>query len=222
MAAGASKRALVLLPFILATAVAVAPPSGEPHPARAEVLISAGHEGRPESCHFFSHRPCNLGTPGEREATPIVADEATRALRAAGIDVLRLPADYGGRFEVRAAIFIHFDGAVPACSTGASIGYPAGDGEAARAWRQLYAPLFPFRFMPDNFTESLSHYYGFRTVEPNPTTLVLELGELTCPVQHLWLKTRYKWLGDVVAHFVSERLGKGNVPLPPAPKSSRS
>ena len=220
MAAGASKRALVLLLPSLALALAMA---ASPGPlVKADVLISAGHEGRPENCHLFPKRPCNLGTPGEREATPIVADEATRVLQAAGVDVVRVPADYFGHYEVRAAIFIHFDGAVPACSTGASLGYPAGDTAAAHAWRQLYAPRFPFRFMPDNFTESLSHYYGFHTVEPNPTTLVLELGELTCPLQHLWLKTRYKWLGELVAHFVSERIGKGNVPIPKEISTRRS
>ena len=174
--------------------------------AALSVLIQAGHEGRPASCALFPQRPCNLGAAGERAATPIVADEAARTLRARGVSVVRVPADYRGHYDVDAAIFIHFDGAEPACSTGASIGYPAADADAARAWRALYAPRFPFRFMPDNFTANLAHYYAFRTVKPNPTTLLLELGEITCPVQRAWLAPRYKFLGDLIARFVLERL----------------
>ena len=39
-----------------------------------DVLISAGHEGRPASCARFPQHHCNLGASGEREWTPIVAD----------------------------------------------------------------------------------------------------------------------------------------------------
>jgi hypothetical protein len=174
---------------------------------QADVLIQAGHEGRPASCALFPERACNLGAAGERRATTIVADAATKALRDAGLRVARVPADYRERYDVRAAIFIHFDGAEPACTTGASIGYPAADGEAARAWRDFYAPRFPFRFMPDNFTTNLAHYYGFRTVMPNATTLLLELGEITCPAQRVWLQARYDRLGQWIARFVIGRIG---------------
>ncbi|HTU82333.1 MAG TPA: hypothetical protein VMF61_09395, partial [Candidatus Acidoferrales bacterium] len=59
-----------------------------------DVLISAGHEGRPASCAQFPGRACNLGTAGERQWTPIVADAATAILRAHGVSVARLPADF--------------------------------------------------------------------------------------------------------------------------------
>ena len=128
----------------------------------ADVLISAGHEGRPASCASFPTRACNLGASGERDWTPVVADEATRILRAHGLHVIREPADFDGRYAVGMAIFIHFDGAVPACTSGASIGYHRlADRNAAELWRALYAPLFPFRFMPDNFTVGLHDYYAF-------------------------------------------------------------
>ncbi|MGB6062628.1 MAG: hypothetical protein WBG27_13040, partial [Candidatus Aquilonibacter sp.] len=77
----------------------------------ADVLISAGHEGRPGSCARFPARACNLGARGERDWTPVVADETTRVLRAHGLRVIREPADFDGRFAVGMAIFIHFDGA---------------------------------------------------------------------------------------------------------------
>jgi hypothetical protein len=175
----------------------------------ADVLIQAGHQGRPASCALFPKRPCNLGAAGERENTPIIADEAARRLRAAGLRVVRVPADYREHYRVRAAIFIHLDGADPACTSGASIGYPRGSADTARAWRAAYSRVFPFRFMPDNFTEGLAHYYGYRTVDPNPNTLVLELCELTCPAQRAWLTPRYRRLGDLIANFVLTRLTNG-------------
>ncbi|MGH7660339.1 MAG: hypothetical protein ACRENA_05385 [Vulcanimicrobiaceae bacterium] len=140
--------------------------------------------------------------------TPVVADEAARRLRAAGFSVVRVPADYTGHYHVRAAIFIHFDGASPACTSGASIGYPPKSAGAARAWRRFYAKYFPFGFMPDNFTRSLREYYGFRTVDPNANTLVLEMGEISCPAQRAWLAPRQRRLGDLIATFVARRLGR--------------
>jgi hypothetical protein len=181
----------------------------------AEVLISAGHEGRPASCARYPRRACNLGAAGEREWTPLVADEATRMLRAYGVRVVRRPADFDGTYAVKMAIFIHFDGSVPSCATGASIGYPdAAGARAARLWRALYAPLIPYRFMPDNFTEGLRHYYGFRQVDARGGALVLEMGEITCPSQHSWMAARLRALGDLIAYFVSRTIGEGDVPFP--------
>ena len=57
------------------------------------------------------------------------------------------------------------------------------DAAAADAWRRLYSRYFPFRFQPDNFTTSLHDYYGFHQVDAGDGSLVLELGEITCPAQ---------------------------------------
>jgi hypothetical protein len=184
-----------------------------------DILISAGHEGRPASCPHFPQHRCNLGAAGERSWTPIVADAAARVLREHGLSVARLPADFDGTYHVKAAVFIHFDGSAPACESGASIGYhPAADAAAAEAWRRLYWRYFPFRFQPDNFTTSLRDYYGFRQVNADDGSLVLELGEITCPAQHAWLAPRLRWEGDLIAYFLSRLVGKGNVPNPgPSP-----
>ncbi len=180
-----------------------------------DVLISAGHEGRPASCARFPHRACNLGAAGERAWTPIVADEATRVLREHGVSVARLPADFRGRYAVDAAVFIHFDGSVRPCSSGASIGYhdPA-ERPVANAWRALYSQYFPFRFQPDDFTKGLRDYYAFRQVRPRTAALVLELGEISCPAQRAWLAPRLHFEGDLLAAFLSRLIGKGDVPLP--------
>ena|SRR5579885_2004421 len=177
-------------------------------PQSYDVLISAGHEGRPASCSRFPGRACNLGASGERAWTPVVADESARRLRAMGYTVAREPADFTGVYDVEAAIFIHFDGSTAPCTSGASIGYRgAASRNAARLWRRTYAAVFPFRFQPDDFTQGLRDYYGFRAVRARKGALVLELGELTCPAQRRWLAPRLHRIGDLIAAFVRRLIG---------------
>jgi hypothetical protein len=183
----------------------------------ADVLISAGHEGRPASCARYPKRACNLGAAGERAWTPLVADEATRVLREYGVSVVREPADFDGTYDVDAAIFIHFDGSAKPCASGASIGYHESRFRpAARAWHALYSSYFPFGFEPDDFTTGLRDYYAFRQVDARDASLVLELGELTCPPQRSWLAPRLQFEGRLLAYFLSRLIGKGDVPLPSA------
>jgi hypothetical protein len=172
-----------------------------------DVLIQAGHEGRPASCARFHVAACNLGTSGggelERSWTPIVADETARALRAAGLRVIRRPADYAGHDVARAAVFLHFDGDATPCGSGASIGYPDDDGSRtlAAGWRRVYGGWFPFRFMPDNFTENEHRYYGFRKVDA-PAKMLVEFGEMTCPSQQAWMASRLHELADRLARYL--------------------
>ena len=130
-----------------------------------DVLISAGHEGRPASCAHFPQHHCNLGAAGERAWTPIVADAATRILREHGVRVVRLPADFAGKYRVGAAVFIHFDGSNPPCRSSASVGYAhSSDATGAAAWHRLYGRYWPFGFQPDNFTHGLRAYYAYSQV----------------------------------------------------------
>ncbi|HEY5348748.1 MAG TPA: hypothetical protein VIJ64_03420 [Candidatus Lustribacter sp.] len=178
----------------------------------ADVLISAGHEGRPASCARFPARRCLLGAAGERAWTPVVADEAARVLREHGVSVLREPADFAGSYAVDAAVIVHFDGAAPRCTSGASIGYPPGTSlRFARLWHALYGPIAPFRFRPDDFTIGLRDYYAYRQIHARDGMLVLELGEITCPPQRTWLAPRLHFLGDLIAYAVSRIIGKGDV-----------
>jgi hypothetical protein len=179
-----------------------------------DVMISAGHEGRPASCAHFPQHRCNLGASGERTWTPIVADAATRILRQHGVSVVRLPADFAGKYRVRAAVFIHFDGSDPPCGSRASVGYAhSHDASAAAAWHRLYGQYWPFGFQPDNFTNGLRAYYAYSQVEAQRGSLVLELGEITCPAQRAWLAPRLQWEGALLARFLSELLGKGSIPI---------
>ncbi|EAW34151.1 hypothetical protein [Lyngbya sp. PCC 8106] len=177
---------------------------------QADVLIQAGHEGRTSGA---TGADGPLG--GEQEWTPIVADEATRILREAGVKVIREDAFLGGKYDVKVAVFVHFDASSPSCNSGASIGYDdRTDQDAAKAWKELYSQYWPFKWMPDNFTSNLRNYYGFKYTRTSDAELVLEFGELTCLEQAEWLKPRLKWLGALLAHFLSQRINKGNIADP--------
>jgi hypothetical protein len=178
----------------------------------ADVLVQAGHEGRPQSCAVFHVTACNLGASGggvrEPDWNTVVADAATRALRADGFTVLRRPADWAGGDVAREAVFIHFDGASPECTSGASIGFPETTSRGfVDAWERAYRAWFPFRFVGENFTENEHRYYGFHRVEA-PQKMLIEFGELTCPAQRAWMEPRLREMGERLAAFLAAELGK--------------
>ncbi len=210
-------RLTAALAALLCASVAVAAPARAQAPSGADVLIQAGHEGRPD-CAVEPASLCNnTGAPGEIAWTPIVADEAARVLRAHGISVLRMPAHLSGPYTVKDAVFIHFDGNVIPCSSGASVGYPAtGNSQAAAdAWKALYGKAIPFAFQADNFTPNLRGYYGYHHVHATDAEFLIEGGEISCPAQHAWLAKHLAWEGDLIAYFIARRLGNTTVPLPP-------
>lgn len=175
----------------------------------ADVLVQAGHEGRPQSCAEFHVKSCNLGAAAagirEPQWTTIVADETARALRSNGVTVLRRPADWAGGDTVREAVFLHFDGASP-CASGASIGFPETTSRGfVDAWESAYRAWFPFRFVGENFTENEHRYYGFHKVDA-PEKMLIEFGELTCPAQRAWMQPRLREMGERLAAFLIARL----------------
>jgi hypothetical protein len=179
--------------------------------ATVDVVVQAGHEGRPASCATLHVTKCNLGASGsgyrERDWTAIVADVATSALRLAGYRVARRPADYRDQDIARAAVFLHFDGARPACASGASVGFPAAsEGAYIRRWETRYRAFFPFRFRGENISTNESHYYGFRNVDAHGRAMLIEFGELTCPAQAAWLAPRLHELGMTLASFLIAEL----------------
>ncbi len=186
---------------------------------RFDVLIQAGHENRATGKTGAESRQGS-----EQQWTPIVADTAARILKNAGFTVKRVdafmrdPAKSGGLrpAKTRLALFIHFDGAERACSSGASVGYSRrSDPLAAEQWKRFYDSYWPHEWMQDNFTENLRRYYGYRWVDASDAEMVLELGELTCPRQARWLKPRLEKLGELVAQYASTRLCQPGGPAPP-------
>src|SRR5271154_1599557 len=139
-------------------------------PAGAEtvdVVVQAGHEGRPASCAPNHVRACNIGasSPAGRAIvwTPIGAHALPATPPAAGPRVARRPADYPQHDTARVAIFIHFDGSDPPCASGASVGFPATTSRAfVAAWEHAYRGFFPFHFAGENISSNEERYYGFR------------------------------------------------------------
>src|SRR4029077_1811299 len=82
------------------------------------------------------------------------------------------------------------------------------------AWKKLYGKFFTFPFQPDNFTADERHYYGFKFTITTDAEFLIEFGDLGSLRQARWMKPRLKWMGALLAHFLSQRVGKGNVPLP--------
>jgi hypothetical protein len=206
-------RLVMRLPALpLFALLAVLATSTSAQAGSADVLVQAGHEGRPQSCAVFHVKACNLGAAAagirEPEWNAIVADEATRALRADGFTVLRRPADWPGGDVAREAVFIHFDGSSPACGSGASIGFPASTSRGfVDAWEDAYRAWFPFRFVGENFTENEQRYYGFHRVVA-PEKMLIEFGELTCPAQRAWMEPRLREMGDRLAAFLAAQLAR--------------
>jgi len=179
-------------------------------PLKADVYIQAGHEGR-----LFGKTGSTSPYGREIDWTRIVADEATRILRRAGVSVIRASADQRRKSVIRLALSIHFDGSKRACSTGASIGLNNGsDRRAARVWKRMYRSVFPFKWMPDNFSRNLKYYYNYRYTLASDAELVLELGEISCPEQARWMKPRLKQLGALIAYFAAQRVGASGVKRP--------
>jgi hypothetical protein len=194
--------------IIFATIITALQPAGAD---QVDVVVQAGHQGRPQSCAALHVVKCNLGTglgaQLERNWTPIVADAAADALRRDGFSVRRRPADYRAHDTARAAVFLHFDGSAPACRSGASVGFPATTNPAfIQAWENRYRPIFPFRFAGENITKNEAQYYGFRKVDAPGRALLIEFGEMTCPVQERWMAPRLHALGRDVARFISAEL----------------
>ncbi|MBA3962637.1 MAG: hypothetical protein H0X40_12150 [Chthoniobacterales bacterium] len=183
-----------------------------------DVFIQAGHENTPDD------KTGGEGPLGrEIEWTPVVANEATRILRAAGVCTIRedaslkRPERRNERFRVKVAVFLHFDDPDTG-ESGASVGYKGlSDQPAALEWKKLYGTFFPFRFMPDNFTADESGYYGFKFTITTDAEFLIEFGDLGSLKEAQWMKPRLLWMGALLAHFLSMRIGKGNVPLPVFP-----
>ena len=192
--------------FLVAAAVAWCGLATTAGAENVDVVVQAGHEGRPASCAPNHVRACNIGATSaaghEIAWTPIVADAMTAALRRAGFRVARRPADYPQHDTARVAIFMHFDGSERPCASGSSVGFPATTPHGFVAdWERAYARAFPFKNVGENISSNEERYYGFHKVDA-PVKMLIEFGEITCPAQAAWLAPRLRELGALTARFV--------------------
>jgi len=168
------------------------------------VLIQAGHVGRTKGNIGSIHNGLVESKWNER-----VAIRVEEILKKNGIKVERVGARIPSANAV-IAVAIHFDGSQRECATGASIGHDGSVGAKAlaKAWRREYGSFFPFKWHSDNFTENLSHYYGFSQVSTSKGFLVLELGEITCKKQTDWLEPKLGQVASKIAYFIMKELKK--------------
>ncbi len=167
------------------------------------VIVQAGHEERVKG---------NTGATGfhykETEWNTIVADEVAKQLTEWNIDVKRIPAKVPKFSRTKIAVSIHFDSAKKPCRSGASIGYPNKNSyDFARRWEKLYRSHFPFGWHEDNFTKNLKNYYAYKKIDAEKF-LILELGEITCEKQTVWLQPRLKKIAHLLAYAIASELGK--------------
>jgi hypothetical protein len=181
-----------------------------------DVVIQAGHEDTPDDATG------GVGPLGDEiNWTPVVANEAVRILRAAGVNAVKETAHIKvthQHYRCILALFIHFDDPDHG-EAGPSVGYKdSSDAEAAEAWKDLYKQFFPYNqtWKPDNYTPDEHHYYGFGYTATSDAEFLIELGDLNSMRQASWLKPRLKWLGGLIAHYVSARIGRGDIPRPAA------
>ena len=168
-----------------------------------DVVIQAGHEGRTSG---------NTGAISSqyREVAwnTLVADEVVAQLKHYGIHSIKRLSAKVPFTRAKIAVAIHFDGAKIPCNSGASVGYPShASYDFAQRWKNLYSTYFPFGWHQDNFTPNLRNYYGYQWIHAEKF-LLLELGELTCDKQTLWLKPRLKKIAHLVAYSIAKELGK--------------
>ena len=76
-------------------------------------------------------------------------------------------------------VAIHHDGARSSKARGPSVGYPPGDDQSKRAaqeWKRSFGQAYPGpSFRPDNYTDGLKYYYGYRKTRAS-VRLVCEHG----------------------------------------------
>lgn len=179
---------------------------------RADVFIQAGHRGRTSGATGASNPRVGIS---ELADIPVITQRATDRLRAAGVTVIHEDASLSEDYYVDLAVFAHFDGAVNPAVQKASVGYDdPTDEPAASDWKAAYGEIWPFGFHRDNFTSNLSGYYGYRYTKTTDSEFVIEFGTISNDEAARWLKDRLLFLGDFLAWWITQRIGKGSIEKP--------
>src|SRR5882672_1312035 len=151
------------------------------------VVIQAGHQDTPDG------KTGGEGPLGnEIDWTPVVADEAVRLLRQAGVNAIKETARIKithQMYRCKLALFVHFDDPGVPVESGPSVGYShPSDAPAAEAWKTLYKEFFPFneKWRPDNYTEDEHLYYGFKYTATSDAEFLVEFGDLHSLRQAQW------------------------------------
>ena len=180
--------------------------------ATADVFIQAGHQGRTSGATGAANNTVGLT---ELHHLYVITSRATAVLRSHGVTVIHEDASLSGEYNVKLAVFCHFDGSTNKTVKASSVGYDDdSDKAAALAWKGAYGQVWPWGFHGDNFTNGLRYYYGYKYTKTTDAEFLIEFGTITNDEVAVWIKERLTWLGDFLAWFISERIGNGTVPYP--------
>lgn len=182
-----------------------------------DIVVQAGHQN-----HLQGWNEGGSGPEGnEIDWTPVIADEAVRILQEANVRAVKNDASIprgGIGWNCILAVAVHFDDP-DGGESGPSVGYPPekGNDPAAGEFKELYQRYWPWpdTWNSDNYTKDEREYYGYTYWRTTDAEMLIEFGDLGSSRQAKWMKPRLKWLGALLAHFLSKRSGLGNVPEPP-------
>ena len=187
-----------------------------------QVVLQIGHcaYDQLDSCDaegFVKKQGTHFGDIKEPEMTKYIALKTREYLIDAGLnpsDILIVGATKGdinqlGKSSANMLVSLHMDGANKECVTGASVGYPSWTSSSfVSDWKQLYGQYFPYKWMNDNFTDGLKHYYLWgkskvTSPESYNNVMLVEFGELTCNRQFKWLMKNRDNIGYVLGEFLA-------------------
>ncbi|MGH2721290.1 MAG: N-acetylmuramoyl-L-alanine amidase family protein, partial [Actinomycetota bacterium] len=165
---------------------------------RPVVVVQKGHCDR---------RTGKTGTAREQEFNRALGQRLVPRLQGRGYAVhLLLADDPVPPSDV--FIALHCDGSEHRDARGASVGYPdAEGGRLAAAWKRAHQRHgFPGGFRPDNYTQGLSRYYGFKHSRAR-FRVVVEHGFLTHAAEQAWLFSHLDDCAEAHVDAIAQVLG---------------
>jgi len=145
--------------------------------------------------------------------TKMYQDLLTKQVNEKPIKALLIAADnYNKPLKTKMFVALHTDASARGCTLGPSVGY-RNDGEATGMHLMAVALALTLgvkaeKFMKDNYTVDLHHYYAINTMKAILFRGVLEMSELTCEEQENLLLERSATLSQNLSTAVQIALNK--------------
>lgn len=148
-----------------------------------DVIIQAGH---------YNRKTGKTGGTGkyvtEQQVAAFVAQSVRQQLSNTDIRLLIIDADnFSKPLKTKIFLSLHTDSSANPCSVGPSVGIAGGSDRKGMHSIALALAITlgidPEEFMKDNYTTNLSGYYAYKRVSSSYIEGVLEMSELSCPLQ---------------------------------------
>lgn len=165
----------------------------------AHIVVQMGHCFR---------RTGATGTHREQEFAKAIGTRLERRLLDDGHRVSLIGADDAVP-KADAFVALHCDGSSNRSRRGFSVGYPDDKGAVlARVWKASHLRAgYPGPNLPDNYTDNLAGYYGFRKAAGTPYRFLAEHATTTNPDDEHWLETHLDAVADAHVEALNRVLG---------------